>query len=75
MGVAGVTAVTATVCGVRVTLAVAVAPAALVAVRRKVLEAVMTPLLKAVPLVTAPMALSTAPVPLAKEGVRVVAPP
>jgi len=74
VGAAGLRAPTATVCGVRVTLAVAVVPAALVTVRRKVLLAVMLPLPKAVPLVTTPTPLFTLPVPLLKVGVIVVVP-
>ena len=54
---------------------VTVVPAALVTVRVKALEAVITPLPKGVPLVTAPMPLFTLPVPLAKTGVMVVLPP
>ena len=74
VGAAGAKAVRATVCGVSVTVAVAVVPAALVTVMVKVLLAVMTPLLKAVPLLTAPMLLSTVAVPLLKVGVMLVVP-
>ena len=71
---AGLSAVRATVCAVRVRLAVAVVPATLVTVRMKVLEVVMVPLPKAVPLVTVPMLWSTVAVPLLKAGVMVVVP-
>ena len=75
VGAAGETAVTATVCGVIVRVVIEVAPAALVTVRVKVLEAVMAALLKAVPLITVPMPWSTLAVPLLKEGVIRVLPP
>ena len=66
---AGLTAPTATVCGVTVRFEVLVVPAALVTVRTKALAAVMVPLGKVVPLVTTPTPWSTLPVPPLKVGV------